>query len=120
MAHDKTTPHDHFVFSKKSAFMQRICDLVRTGHVQYVQGRVSIDKARFLVDKFESRFAISTQKLAASRIRKAGGSTSRLLLLKQQSDDSNLVWILLHQAGRVPDISEKWRDSIFDRISLTG
>ena len=120
MAHDKTTPHDHFVFSKKSAFMQRICDLVRTGHVQYVQGHVSIDKARLLVDKFESRFAISTQKLAASRIRKAGGSTSRLLLLKQQSDDSNLVWILLHQAGRVPEISEKWRDAIFDRIALTG
>ncbi len=100
--------------------MQRVGDLVRTGHVQYVQGRVSIEKARHLVDKFESRFAISTQKMAASRIRKSGGSTSRLMLLKLDSDGPTLTWILLHQQGKVPDTSERWRDALSDRICLTG
>ena len=40
---------DPFVFTKKTVYMQRIADLIGTGHIQYVQGIVAIEKAGFFV-----------------------------------------------------------------------
>jgi hypothetical protein len=111
---------DHFVFSKKTVFMQRAADLVRSGHTAYVQGQVSIEKAGFLAGKFETRYATSVTKLQASRARQKGGSSTRLLLLTQESDARQLHWLLLQYPGQTADTAEKWRDTLSDRITITG
>ena len=100
--------------------MQRVADLVRSGHTAYVQGQVGIEKAAFLADKFEVRYAISVTKLQASRARQTGGASTRLLLLAQESDARQLHWLLLQYPRKTCDTSEKWRDAKSDRISLTG
>jgi hypothetical protein len=110
---------DHFVFTKKTAYMQRIGDLVRSGHSSYVQGRISIEKAGFLVGKFEERYSLSRTKLQASRARQAGQSSTRLLFLLQEGKDE-LDWVLLHFQGVTADGSEKWRDALSDRVNVTG
>lgn len=111
---------DHFVFTKKTACMQRIGDLVRTGHRCYVRGMISLEKAGFLAAKFEAKFGIERTKLEASRGRKNGESSTRLFMLKAHAESSELEWILLHQPGDSLDTGEKWRDALQDRIELTG
>lgn len=120
MATTSTRRPDHFVFSKKTAFMQRVADLVRSGHTAYVQGQISLEKAEFLAEKFETRYAISLTKLQASRARQNGGASTRLLLLAQESDPKQLHWLLLQYHGKTCDTSERWRDARSDRITLTG
>lgn len=119
MTSNRDSTPDVFVFTKKTAYMQRISDLVRPGHSSYVQGRISLDKARTLAKKFEERYAISRTKLEASRARRVGLSSTRLLLLHQEGQ-TELDWILLHHRGDEPDADEKWRDAISDRINVTG
>jgi hypothetical protein len=100
--------------------MQRISDLVGTGHVHYVQGVVDIEKAGFLAGKFETRYAICQTKLQASRARKAGMSSTRLRFLRRSENTTELEWILLQAPGSEPDQSEKWRNALEDRVSVTG
>ena len=109
-----------FIFTHKSAFMQRVADLVRTGHQSYVQGIVPVSKAQGLEQKFQERHQVRRNKLEASRARKLGLSTSRLLLWWPSKDAGELVWILLHQHGKQPDTTERWRDALRDRITITG
>ena len=119
MTSNRDSTPDLFVFTKKTAYMQRISDLVRPGHSSYVQGRISFDKAGALIKKFEQRYSISRTKLEASRARRVGLSSTRLLLLHQEGQ-TELDWILLHHRGDELDTNEKWRDAITDRINLTG
>jgi hypothetical protein len=114
-----TAPLTPFILTKKTVFMQRIGDLVRTGHSLYVQGVIPLEKAGFLAAKFEQRFQIERNKLEASRARKRGEHSARLLFWLP--DDSEQVhWILLFCPGSVIDESEKWRYALSDRIHLTG
>ena len=73
----------------------------------------------FLVGKFEGRYSISRTKLESSRARRAGKSSTRLLLLLQEGQ-GDLDWVLLHVHGVKLDSSEKWRDAISDRVTVTG
>lgn len=109
-----------FIFTRKTAFMQRIADLVRTGHRSYVQGLISAPKAQALEQKFQERHQIRRSKLEASRARKLGSSTSRLLFWWPGKDAEDFIWILLHQHGKQPDTTERWRDALQDRITVTG
>lgn len=113
-----TTP----VFIKKAPYMQRIADLVRSGHTVYTNGVVEKEKGLNLVKKFSTRYAINIDKMAASRDRKAGLSSCRLLILNLESDPDNLTWILLINKGSDFDIEdgEKWKSALSDRIQLTG
>lgn len=111
---------DHFVFTKKTVYMQRIADLIGTGHTQYVQGLVAIEKAGFLAGKFDMRYEICQTKLQASRGRKAGKSSTRLLFLHPTTEATGLQWVLLHFPGETPEESEKWRNALQDRITVTG
>ena len=120
MKTDTTLFIDHFVFTKKTVYMQRISDLVGTGHIHYVQGVVDIEKAGFLAGKFEARYAICQTKLQASRARKAGMSSTRLRFLRRSENAIELDWILLQAPGNEPDPSEKWRNALQDRVSVTG
>jgi hypothetical protein len=109
-----------FVFSKKTPFMQRIADLVRHGHTQYVLGIVPIEKAGFLAYKFEFQFHTTISRVAACRSRKRGEASARLLLLNQ-GEEKHLIWILLLKPGKTADQSgQKWRDALEDKIIITG
>ena len=120
MKADATLFIDHFVFTKKTVYMQRISDLVGTGHIHYVQGVVDIEKAGFLAGKFEARYTICQTKLQASRSRKAGMPSTRLRFLRRNENTTELDWILLQAPGGELDKSEKWRNALEDRVSVTG
>jgi len=128
---------DPEIHIKKTAFMQRVQDYVRTGHTRYVLGQISLEKVRFFGGKFDRLYSCFMGKLDASRARAAGLYTARMLLWRP--DDADVVhWILLvlplemrrddedgverearhwllAEAG-----NQKWRDATVDRISITG
>jgi hypothetical protein len=114
-----------FVFTKKTAFMQRIADLVRTGHTRFVQGEVSIERAQVLHDKFQRLYDINLSHLQASRRRKAGYATARMLFLAQEGQEK-LLWVLLTTPGKFSidgiEHLERWRDACKkgERIVVTS
>lgn len=101
--------------------MQRIQDLVRTGHTQYVQGTIPIQKASGLAAKFNERYSVGANRMAASRARRSGDGSARLLMYFP-GERELIHWILLRTPTTTPDDSEKWRDALFDkmRIEFTG
>lgn len=100
--------------------MQRIADIVRTGHRNYVMGSIPASKAQALECKFQDRHNVRRNKLEASRARKSGLATNRLLYWWPGKGSDQFIWILLHQDGSVSDSTERWRDATKDRIVLTG
>ncbi len=109
-----------FVFTYKTPFMQRIADIVRAGHTQYIMGTIPLSKAGFLAHKFENQFHTWRSKLQACRAKKDGEANARLLFLHQAGDD-HLTWVLLFQLGTKPDQSgQKWRNAFTDKIVITG
>jgi hypothetical protein len=112
---------DWFCFTRKTALMQRLADHVRTGHRHFVAGQIKLDKVGYFAGKLDSLYDVGQDRLAASRQRKAGRASFRLLMLYQEGHET-LLWWLLHTDGRVPDDAqrEKWRDALVDPIELTG
>lgn len=113
----------HFVFTKKTALMQRLADLVRSGHRLYVSGVVPLERAEALADKMQARYRTDRTKLQASRARAAGEASARLLLWHDEAHPERLTWFLVYCPGAAgPDKSEKWRDALDGktRIELTG
>ena len=111
---------DPFVFTYKTPFMQRIADLVRSGHTQYVLGTIPTEKAGLFAGKMDSLLHISRNKLQACRARKLGEASARLLFL-QQANEKHLTWILLRNPGDKADQSgQDWRDALEDKITITG
>lgn len=115
-----------FVFTRKAAFMQRIADLVRSGHTRYVHGEVPIERVQALHDKFARLYDINLSHLQASRMRKAGFATARLLFLFQEGQD-RLDWILLTTPGPFVTGAEKferWKNALDrdrdQRVQVTG
>lgn len=111
---------DPFVFAYKTPLMQRIADLVRSGHTEYVLGTIPVHKAGFFAAKMDRLLQTSRNKLEACRARKRGEGSARLLFL-QQDNSAHLTWILLFHPGKQPDQSgQDWRDAHNDKIILTG
>lgn len=110
---------DPFVFEKKTPLMQRIADLVRSGHTQYVIGTIPAGKAGFFAAKMEAAYRTNYSNLEACRARGQGEPSARLLFLHQAGNDS-LTWVLLYHPGMAEDASQKWRDATDDKIALTG
>lgn len=109
-----------FVYKLKTPFMQRIADIVRSGHTQYTMGTIPLNKAGFLAYKFEKQFQTWRNKLQACRAKKDGESSARLFFLHQAGND-HLTWVLLFHPGTKPDQSgQKWRDVFTDKIIVTG
>lgn len=107
---------DWFVFTKKTAAMQRISDLVRTGHSHYVAGVITFEKASQLSGKLGERYQVGMTHMQASRHRKAGFASFRLIML--DVGEENLRWWLLKTDGKTPPEAEreKWRDALKDRL----
>ncbi len=115
------TMFDPFVFTKKTVLMQRLSDLVRTGHHYYVTGSIPVEKAAGLATKLDGLYDVDQGKLAASRQRKKGDASFRLLMFLPDGE-TNILWFLIRTEGEIPEAAtrEKWRDAITDRIELTG
>jgi hypothetical protein len=114
---------DFFVFTKKTSFMQRIADLVRSGHTRYTMGTIAIGKAAHLADKFSSMYTVNLPRLQAGRRREKGEATARLLWWYDENKPEILTWILLVTEGQLMlDGQEKWQDPLESkqRIHLTG
>ena len=112
---------DWFIFTKKSPLMQRLADLVRTGHTHYVEGLIPVEKAASLAGKLDYLYLVGQNKLQASRQRKTGAASFRLLMLATDGEDL-IRWYLLRTEGTIPPAGqrEKWRNALTERISLTG
>lgn len=113
---------DFFIFTKKTSFMQRCADLVRSGHTRYTMGTITIEKAAGLAEKFGRLYEPNMPRLQASRRRAKGEATARLLWWFDENN-SVLIWILLVTGGRlIVDGLEKWQDPADSkqRIKITG
>lgn len=113
---------DPFIFTKKTVFMQRLADLVRLGHTRYVAGETTLEKAPRLAEKFTRLYDVNMEKTAASRARKTGRATARLLFW--QAGGERVGWVLLATDGEmtVGNDLERWADPTAkgSRITLTG
>lgn len=112
---------DWFTLTSKAALMQRLADLVRTGHHLYVTGVIPREKAGYFAAKMDALYSVGQDRLTASRQRKRGAATFRLLMLALD-DGGPLHWWLLRTLGTAPPEAERerWRDALSDRITLTG
>lgn len=118
----KSHRYDPFVITKKTVFMQRISDLVRSGHHLYVMGKIGAEKGYYLAEKFNKLYLVDRTHLQASRARKAGEATSRLLFWHPKEDATDLRWILLRSEGEdyLPvDAGENWVSALEDRTRIT-
>lgn len=114
---------NQFVFTKKTALMQRLADLVRGGHVRYVCGTIQLEKAAQLATKFDRLYQPNLPRLQAHRRRAQGEATARLLWWQDASKPEQLTWFLLLTDGELTvDGLESWRDPLNTktRIHLTG
>ena len=102
--------------------MQRLADLVRTGHNLYVEGTIPVEKAGYFAGKIHGFYQVGQDKLQASRQRKTGAASFRLLMLDVTGEQTVVRWWLLRTNGTVSEAAgrEKWRDALDDRIHLTG
>ena len=101
-----------FIHGYKAVVMQRIADLVRTGHIHHVSGTVPREKVLSLYDKFTRLYETERSDSQASRARKAGLATFRLFLLGRPTDET-IGWWLLRTDGKMPGEAsrEKWKDA---------
>ena len=115
--------HALFIFTKKTPWMQRVSDLVRTGHHDYIQGQISPEKVKFLAQKFSDLYETGLSKVDQSRKRKNGFASFRFLAWHDEVN--NIVhWILCRTEGQVSDNAkrEKWQDATNNksRLHLVG
>lgn len=112
---------DWFILTKKTALMQRLADLVRTGHRYYVTGQTPIAKAGYLAGKFDTLYQVGLSRLEQSRKRKTGQASFRFFMFHQVGHQ-DLMWWLLRTDGVTPREAsrEKWQDALDSRIVLTG
>lgn len=107
-------PPGQMVLTKKSVFMQRLADLVRTGHVKFVQGVLVAEKAAALAAKLDGVYHVTAPLRQQSRRRQRADAGARLVMWSPAIEDQAPVhWVLLVSAGRLPDGSrETWRDAL--------
>lgn len=111
-----------FVLTKKTVYMQRIADYVRSGHVRYISGKIDIEKAGFFAAKMDYHYACYASAVDHFRQRQRGFSSSKLLFLYTDGD-SKLDWILLSTEGDflVPESgSNQWQNACDVRIQVTN
>lgn len=113
--------HALFLFSKKTAWMQRLADLARYGYLFYVQGQIPHDKAFFMAQKFAIFYQTGQGRMDQSRQRKLGLATFRFLAWHDEKNDV-VHWVLLRTDGEIPEEAthEKWRNLVDDRLVVAG
>ena len=106
-------PSNPFVFTKKTVFMQRISDAVVNGAARYIQGTIPVSKAGKKKKKMKERYEYDLSYKEASRKRKLGYATAKLLFWHPEKGCETLNWILLVTNGKFKDgvgLDEDWLD----------
>ena len=112
-------PTNPFIFTKKTVYMQRIGDAVRSGALHYISGSIPLKKAPFLVQKFASRYHVNLSRIADHRARQAGENTARWLAWLDEP--TGLVhWTLFYYPGKSICREERWKNPFDDRIHITN
>lgn len=111
---------DPSVILKRVIWMQRVQDLVRTGHRYHVSGQCDLERLPDLYDKFQRLYDIDATTMQASRMRRAGRCSARFLILLLPTGRAH--WILLRTEGALSpaakDVRETWRDALDERVNL--
>jgi hypothetical protein len=76
------------VFEHKAVFLQRIGDYVRTGHVHWTSGEVSLDKAAALARKFDRLYAVGRSRHQRAWARQRGEASAVWLLWRRSQRPS--------------------------------
>ena len=110
---------DPHVFEHKAVFLQRLADYVRTGHVHWTSGEVSLDKAAATARKFDRLYAVGRSRHQRAWARQRGEASAVWLLWRRSQPPSvkplppsagepgqtaawpepTLVWVLLVTQG---------------------
>ena len=112
-----------WVFTQKSAFMQRVADYVRNGHRYYIQGKTDTEKIFVTWEKLVTHNPVFNDSLKAFRAREKGEPTGRLLLYQNRKSPEKIHWILMmHSRKDQLPSGEKWlhAEDQGDRIFFTG
>lgn len=112
-----------WVFTQKSAFMQRVADYVRTGHQAYIKGKTDTSKIFKTFDKLVANNPVFDDKLKAFRARERGEATGRLLMYMDKKAPEVIHWFLLvHGKSDQLPTAEKWlhAEDKHNRIVFTG
>lgn len=102
--------------------MQRIADLVRSGHTRYLLGEIQIEKAGFFSAKMDFHYGCFHNNKDQFRTRELGFCGARLLFLYTENSPT-LTWILLVTNGNwlMPESGhQRWLDVKDERITITN
>jgi hypothetical protein len=105
---------DPIVLDSRQTLMQRIADYVRTGHVHWTSGEVSLERAPAMARKFARLYAVDRDRNRRFRA-KRDGEANAVLLLHRGPECSAISWFLLctdgeqlvHQLERLRDATTK-------------
>ncbi len=109
-------------FARKSAWMQRIQDYIRNGHIFFVTGQIPAEKVPVLAAKFDIAYQVNLTKLQQSRKRKTGTAIFKFLCWIDEST-SVAHWVLVRTDGTLPVGAdrEKWADATGKtRLAVVG
>jgi hypothetical protein len=119
MKHQNFNPKNPWIFTKKTAFMQRIADRIKKTSVQYIQGQTKLNKVAFKVVDLASRYPLNLSAMTQSRARKSGHGVYNWLGYFEEATGF-VHWVVLYEAGKTIDRSEAWRNPRLDPVKLTG
>lgn len=95
-------PYDPIVLDSRQVLLQRLGDYVRTGHVNWTSGEVTLDRAPSFARKFARLYGTGLDRNRRLRAKVRGEGNAVLLLARLRSDDARLLWYLLVSAGDNP------------------
>lgn len=125
---------DLSIFNLKAPFLQAVADAARF-HSKYMTGLVELENAQEFVSKMARKYHLDIEKTAASRLRKEGQATCRMLIYKlpltytMTTDDVGISmpnslcqWVMFASDGKHPigDSGDVWRNHYSDRLLLVG
>lgn len=107
--------YDPLVLDSRQVLMQRIADYVRTGHVHWTCGEVTLDRAPSLAQKFARLYGTDLDRNRRLRAKAGGDGNAVLLVAQLDRGSASVLWYLLvspgdhpaHQLERLRDASTK-------------
>lgn len=81
--------YDPFVYLYKSVFLQRIADYVRSGHVHWTSGEVSLGRAGAMTKKFDRLYGVGRTRHQRAWARQKGEASAVLLFYRRPGRSSD-------------------------------
>lgn len=109
--------YDPLVLTNQAVAMQRIADYVRSGHVFWTSGEVTMARAKSLVHKFDRLYGIGRTRNQRATDKSHGVASATLILYcphtsEQSPHTDKIRWVLLLTVGDNPAYTvEKLQDA---------